>query len=91
VTKKSIIFYNCDIDEYAVLMLDNNFCCIQWDLLLTQQFGHMHMPFDLVLCFILIGLVQRWAYASSCGVHTTQTQCSVLCKMKRFETQSVRR
>jgi hypothetical protein len=48
VAKKPIIFYNCDIDEYAMLMLDSNFCCIQWDLLLIQQFGHMHMLFNLV-------------------------------------------
>jgi hypothetical protein len=39
---------NCDIDEYAMLMLDSNFCCIQWDLLLIQQFGHMHMLFNIV-------------------------------------------
>jgi hypothetical protein len=46
--KKSVIFDNCDIDEYAMLMLDSNFCCIQWDLLLIQQFGNMHMLSNLV-------------------------------------------
>lgn len=39
---------NCDIDEYAMLMLDSNFCCIQWDLLLIQQFSLMHMLFNIV-------------------------------------------
>lgn len=38
---------NCDIDD-AMLMLDSNFCCIQWDLLLIQQFSLMHMLFNIV-------------------------------------------
>ena len=59
-----------------MLMLDSNFCCIQWDLLLIQQFGLMHMLFNLVFYLNIIGLVQRWAYVSSCAVHTTQTHCS---------------
>jgi hypothetical protein len=65
---------NCDIDEYAMLMLDSNFCCIQWDLLLIQQFGHMHMLFNIV--FYLNRAV------SEVGIHTRQTHCSALCKRR---------
>jgi hypothetical protein len=87
-TKNLLFSITVNIDEYAMLMLDSNFCCIQWDLLLIQQFVHMHMLFNLVL--YLIGLVQRWAYVSSFGYTLHRLTVLFCAKRRHLKTQPIR-